>query len=255
MKASKRVTLTICCALALAGCGGSSSSSSTMPAQASQVRVRVVDGAPYLETLIGSTPQSICPGASAPCYLQVGGGTVSEAFYYGSMTPFVSVAAGSLSLRALDTQGYAVGPVKTPALSPGGRYTLVLVGSYPNYKVLAFEEPQSGSMARLSLYEASPSVAQSGFGSFRASSRSDFKQLGTAKFGAVATVALGKSVSDFGGYAGAASNPFGAFKLAQIDSFDSRNVLPFHAASRLSLFLFDPKSGSGTGPVFGSLDR
>lgn len=241
--------------LALAGCGGSNSPSSTMPAQASQVRVRFVEGAPLLETLVGSTPLAICPGASAPCYLQVNGQTVSQAFYYGSMTSFVSVTAGAFSLVARDTQGYAVGPLKVPALAQGGRYTLVVVGSYPNYRVLAFEEPASSSNARLSLYEASPAVAQSDFGSFRASSSSDFRRLGTAKFGTVATVALGKSVSNFGGYVGSPNNPLGSLTLAQVNSFDSRNVLPFHAASRLSLFLFDAKSGSASGPVFGSLDR
>jgi hypothetical protein len=68
-------------------------------------------------------------------------------------------------------------------------------------------------------------------------------------------VALGKSVSNFGGYVGPAGAPLGALTPAQIDSFDSRNVLPFHQAARLSLFLFDPKAGSRSGPVFGSLDR
>lgn len=226
-----------------------------MPMQAALVRVRFAEGAPFLETIIGSVPQSICTGASAPCYLQVNGTTVTQSFYYGSMTPFVSVTAGTPSLVARDTSGYAVGPFKTPALSPGGRYTLVLVGSYPNYQVLAFSEPASGGNAQLSLYEASPTVTQSDFGSFRASSRSNFKRLGSAKFGSVATVTVGKGVSNFGGYAGTQSAPFGAFTLAQINSFDSRNVLPFHAASRLSLFLFDPKSGSASGPLFGSLDQ
>ena len=98
-------------------------------------------------------------------------------------------------------------------------------------------------------------MPQADFGRFRASSHSDFKQVGSARLGDVATVSLGKSVSDFGAYAGKLSKPIGAFTLAQIDAFDSHNVLPFHAATRLSLFLFDAKSGSSIGPVFGSLDR
>jgi hypothetical protein len=241
--------------LVLGGCGGSSSSSSTMPAQAQSARVRFVDGAPELEALVGGTPQSIC-SASAPCYLQVNGETVSELFSYGSMTPFVSVAPGTLSLVARDEAGYAVGPLKTTALTPGARYTLIVVGTYPNYSVLTFEEPASTGKAQLSLYEASPTVSQSAFGSFRASSHSDFKQLGSAKLGTVATVTLGEHVSNFGGYAGATSKPFGAFTPAQIDSFDKHNVLPFHVVGRLSLFLFDPKSQSSTnGPVFASLDK
>lgn len=167
----------------------------------------------------------------------------------------MGVAAGTLSIVARDTRGYAVGPLKTPALAAGGRYTLIVVGSYPNYSVLAFEEPPSSGDARLSLYEASPSVPQSGFGRFNASSSSNFQQLGTAKFGSVVTVSLGKSASNVGGYAGVPSNPLGAITPAQIDSFDRHNALPFHAASRLSLFLFDTKTGSNAGPVFGSLDR
>jgi len=247
--------ITLICAMALAGCGGSSSSSSTIPSQAAgSARVRFVDGAPFLETLIGGTPQPICASASAPCYLQVNGETVSELFSYGSMTPFVSVTAGTLSLVARDEAGYAVGPLKTPTLTAGKRYTLVVVGTYPNYSVLIFEEPAS-SGAQLSLYEASPTVPQASFGSFRASSRSDFKQRGSAKYGNIETVSLGKSVSNFGGYAGNASNPLGAFTIVQIDSFDSHNVLPFNAVNRFSLFLFDPKPGSSNGPVFASLDK
>jgi hypothetical protein len=43
--------------------------------------------------------------------------------------------------------------------------------------------------------------------------------------------------------------------VSQIDSFDKKNVLPFHNASRLSLFLFDVSGSGSSGPVFGSLDR
>lgn len=216
--------------------------------------MRFVDGAPSLETVIGSAPQDICPGVSAPCYLQVNGQSVSQLFSYGSITSFVNVTAGTLSLVARDEAGFAVGPLKTPSLSGGNRYTLIVVGSYPSYSVLAFEEPSS-SGTQLSLYEASPSVRSADFGSFSASSRSNFRKLGHAQFGSVATVPLGKSVTNFGGYAGSGGPPLGALTLQQIDSFDSHNALPFHRASRLSLFLFDPKTGSANGPVVGSMDR
>ena len=43
--------------------------------------------------------------------------------------------------------------------------------------------------------------------------------------------------------------------LSQVNSFDKKNVLPFHNASRLSLFLFDTSGSGSSGPVFGSLDR
>jgi hypothetical protein len=239
--------------LALVACG-SSSSSGTLPAQAAPARVRFVDGAPSLETLIGGVPQSICGSASAPCYLKVDGATVSHLFSYGSLSPFVNVNAGVRSLVAADEEGYTVGPLSTTSLQSGKVYTLIVVGSYPHYRVLTFEEP-SGSGAQLSLYEASPTVPHAAFGTFRASSHSQFTQRGSAQLGNVVTVSLGKSVTDLGAYAGSASSPIGTVTPVQLNSFDRRNALPFKAASRLSLFLLDPKSGSTLGPVFGSLDR
>jgi hypothetical protein len=222
--------------------------------QAAPARVRIADGAPVLETLINGVPQDI--GAA---YLQVDGATVVSSFAYGTITSFFDVAAGAHSLVARDTLGYAVGPLKTSSLSPGGRYTLVVVGSYPNYQVLTFNEPKSTGKAQLSLYEASPAVPQAAFGRFRASSRSGFQQLGSAHFGSLATVSMGKSVTNLGGYVGSPphcnppSQPPNCITPVQLDSFDSRNALPFHNIGRLSLFLFDVKTGSA-GPVFGSLD-
>ena len=224
-----------------------------MPAQAQQAKVRFIDGAPLLETLIGGVLQ----GLGSDVYLQVDSQTVASSFTYGSMTTFLPTPAGVHSLTARNTEGYAVGPLKTTALAAGKRYTLVLVGSYPNYKVLTFEEPAASDEAGISLYEASPSVPDAAFGSYTVSTNSDFKQLGTAHFGDVVTVSLGKSVTDTGGYVGAASKPLGAIAPSQVNTFDTDNALPFHKAARLSLFLFDPASGSGstTGPVFGSLDQ
>jgi hypothetical protein len=168
----------------------------------------------------------------------------------------VNLTAGTLSLVARDGSGYTVGPFESTALAAGKQYTLILVGTYPKYRVLAFEEPAS-SKAQLSLYEASPSVPSANFGSFDASSHSGYKALGSAKLGNVVTVSLGTSVSNFGGYAGRGDKPFtgGALTLASVNTFDKHDELPFHNASRFSLFLFDAKSGSASGPVFGSLDR
>ena len=237
-------------AAALAACGGGSSASTAVPPAQSSVSVRYVDGAPALDALINGVPTDI--GAA---YLQVDGSTVASSFAYGTLTSFASLSAGAHSLVARDDLGYAVGPVNTPALTGGKRYTLILVGSYPKYAVLAFEEPPFASGARLSLYEAAPSMASAKFGSFRASSHSNYVQRGSAGFGSIATASLGAKVSNLGGYVGAASNPTGQLTPAQINSFDRRNELPFHAISRLSLFLFDVKTGSSHGPVFGSLDR
>jgi hypothetical protein len=106
----------------------------------------------------------------------------------------------------------------------------------------------------LSLYAASPTIPKAAFGRFDASNNSKFKQLGTAAFGTVATVSLGKSVTQLGGYVGTASSPIGKITPSQVDPFNKRNALPFHAVHRLSLFLFtNPASTSGT--VFGSLDK
>jgi hypothetical protein len=245
----RRASILLCVAAA-AGCGGTSSSSSTMPSVSSNVLVRFADGAPSLKTLINGYPTDI--GAA---YLQANGRTVASSFAYGTLTTFVMQRAGVLSLKALDSTGYFVGPLKTPALTPGNRYTLVVVGAYPNYSVLAFAEPKASSGAQMSFYEASPTVPSTGFGSFSASTHSNFKKLGSAQLGSVATVSLGNTASNLGGYAGKASAPLGTLTLRQINPFDRRNALPYHRAARLSLFLFDPKSGSTIGPVFGSLDR
>lgn len=238
--------------IATTGCG-SSSSSSAIPPSSSNARVRFAEGAPELEALIDGVPQNI-----GNAYLQVDGQTVSSQFNYGTMTNFLFLSPGAHSLVALDELGYRVGPLKSASLSAGKEYTLILVGTYPNYRVLTFEEPASSKgQVQLSLYEASLSVPNADFGSFTASSHSGFKRLGSAKLGSVATLSLGASVSNFGGYVGKGDKPFtgGDLKLAQVDGFDKHNVLPFHNASRFSLFLFDVKEGSSQGPVFGSLDR
>jgi hypothetical protein len=221
-----------------------------MPSVSSNVLVRFADGAPSLKTLINGYPTDI--GAA---YLQANGKTVASSFVYGTLTTFVMLPAGTLSLKALDTTGYFVGPLKSTALTAGNSYTLAVVGAYPNYSVLAFAEPKTSSGARMSFYEASPTVPSADFGSFSASTHTNFKKLGSAQLGNVATVPLGNAVSNFGGYAGNASAPLGALTPRQINPFDKRNVLPYHRAARLSLFLFDPKAGSTSGPVFGSLDR
>ena len=158
-------------------------------------------------------------------------------------------------MTALDDLGYRVGPLKLANIAGGKAYTLIVVGSYPHYRALAFEEPaRQKNNAQLSLYEASPTTPKAGFGSFTASSHSNFKQLGSATLSNVATVSLGAVVSDFGGYVGQGSTVYGATTPKQVDSFDKRDDLPFHNASRLSLFFYD-QAGSSQGRVFGSLDR
>ena len=238
-------------ALVVSGCGGSSTSSSTIPAQNGTARVRFADGSPSLEALVNGVPQDLGPYT----YLQADHQNVASAFVYGAFTSFLNVNAGALSLVARDTLGYAVGPLTTTALTPGKAYTLVVVGTYPKYQVLTFEEPANSGSAALSLYNASPSKSQASFGTFRASTHSNFTQRGSAGFGELSTVSLGKSVSDVGGYVGNAGSPIGTVTPSQIDVFDRHNALPYHNIARLSLFLFDKKCASCPGPVFGSLDR
>ncbi|HET6275057.1 MAG TPA: hypothetical protein VFE16_03865 [Candidatus Cybelea sp.] len=216
--------------------------------------MRFIDGAPLLDALNNGVPQPL--GLDA--YLQANAQTVASQFVYGSMTPFERMNAGTLALTARDTLGFSVGPLKSAPLGAGKQYTLIVVGSYPNYQVLTFEEPGAGKGAQLSLYEASPSTAQAGFGSFAASSSSQFKQLGSAKFGTLSTVTLGTSVSNLGGFVGTPGHLIGVETPQGINPFDKRNALPFHAIERLSLFLFDADTQGGSGPpgpVFGSLDK
>ena len=214
--------------------------------------MRFVDAAPTLEALINGIVQTI----SSP-YLTVNGATVTSSFFYSSRTPFVPISAGTLTLVARDSFGNAISPVKTSAaLAAGKSYTVVLVGSYPKYTALTFEEPAPAANATLALYEASPSFPNADFGSFTASTHSNFKKLGSAHYGGLVTVSLGKSVSDFGGYVGTGTKPIvnGALAISSVDSTDTNSVLPFNDAGRLSLFVFDTGQGSVTGPVFGNLD-
>jgi hypothetical protein len=236
----------------ICGCGSDSTSSTTPAANAGSVQVRFVEGAPLLEALVNGQPTDI-----GVAYLSVNGTTVASSFPYAFVTPFRPFRAGTLALTASDSLGYTVGPIKTSTpLQSGKSYTVILLGTYPAYDAVVYEEPPASTSAQLSLYEASPSVRTTDFGRFSASNRSHFVKLGSASYGSVATVTLGKSVSNFGGYAGQATKPFpgGALTLAEVNSFDTRNVLPFNAATRLSLFVIDPKPGSSLGPVIGSLD-
>jgi Domain of unknown function (DUF4397) len=245
--------LTAGLALALTACGGSSGSSSTMPAQANSTRVRFLEGAPALYvTVKGEPPQEV-----GDPYLRVDGQTIASAFAYGTLTGYVTMPARALSLsvHSAGSHAYVLGPLKSATLAAGHRYTVMLVGSYPKYSVLAFADPPNTGDAQLSLYEGSPTVPQAAFGTFSASTGSNFKERGSAKFGEVATVTLAKSVSNLGGYAGMPAKPLGKLTLEEIDPHDTRNVLPFHVATRLSLFLLDPGTGSESGPVFGSLDQ
>ncbi len=202
-----------------------------------------------LEALINGVPTQL-----ESVYLRVNGQTLASSFDYGTITQYYDVSPGTASLSALDTSGYRVGPLRSPGLSAGKRYTLILLGSYPNYSVLAYEEPPASAGAQLSLYEASPTAPKAEFGTFAASAHSHFTQLGTASLGSVTTVALGKHVTNVGGYVAAAGGRLGTVTPSQLNSFDRHNELPFHAIARLSLFLFDPIS-QGANPVFGSLDQ
>jgi len=252
MSLCKRGFAILCCALAVGGCS-SSSSSSSVPSQAASASARLAEGAPVLETSVNGVPVQL--GSTA--YLQVDGRTVASSFLYGTFTPFVSLSAGAHSLTVLDEAGFRVGPLPISTLGAGGRYTLILVGSYPNYQVLVFDEPPPTGTAQLSLYEASPTVPQSDFGTYNTHNGGDFKQLGTAKLGQIVTVSLGSKVSNIGGYVGAKPcTPLNCISPKQINARDTNNVLPFYSASRLSLLLFDPNTGSGPkGPLFGSLDQ
>jgi Domain of unknown function (DUF4397) len=249
MKFRLRVVVVLGSLFVGAGCGASSSNGSAMPAAAGTVRARFVEGAPVLETLINGVPQNI----GTTVYLRVDGQTLSSSFNYGTMTQFLIVPAGAHSLEVLNSLGYRVGPCKISALTAGKDYTLILIGSYPNYRVLSFEEPSGQGSTQLSLYEASPSVPRAGFGSFTVSNHSNFKQLGSTKLGNVATVSTAKRVSNFGGYVVGQGSTKYTVTPSQVDGFDKHDALPFHSAARLSLFFFD--AGGSSGPVFGSLDR
>ncbi|HEU5479276.1 MAG TPA: DUF4397 domain-containing protein [Candidatus Tumulicola sp.] len=235
-------------ALLAAGCGGSGSSAA-IPGDSNRISVRFVEGAPVLETLVNGVPTSI-----GEAYLAVDAETIASSFPYGDVTPFVTRPAGVQSIEARDSLGYSVGPLKTDALPAGKSYTVVVAGTYPNYRALAFLETAGDGGASLAVYEASPAYPVADFGTFRASRGNGFKKLGSVRLGNVAAVSLGRTVANLGAYAGKGTVPIGTLTVRAVNQFDQRNALPFHSASRFSIFLLDPAAGSG-GPLFGSLDQ
>ena len=213
--------------------------------------MRFVEGSALLEADVSGTPLGL--GAS---FLTVDGTTLASSFTYGTITQYAPLSSGAHSIEVSDSLGYSVGPFKTPPLVGGKSYSIALIGGYPKYSLLTFEDSPAGSGATLRVYEASPHVASVDFGRFRASTNSNYTKLGAVKFGRLAGVSLGSAVSDFGAYVGTGITPMtgGSVTLRSINSFDGRNVLPFHNASRLSLFLLDSSPGASAGPVFGVLD-
>lgn len=230
---------------------GSPSSSPAIPPTPAQSMVRFVDGSPLLEADVSGTPLGL--GAA---FLTVDGTTLASSFAYGTITQYAPFSSGSHSIVVSDSLGYSVGPFKTPPLAGDKSYSIALIGSYPRYSLLTFEDTPAGTGATLRVYEASPQMASVDFGRFRAATNSNYTKLGSVRLGALANVALGSTVSDFGAYVGTGTTPVsgGSVTLQSVDSFDGRNVLPFHNASRLSLFVLDSSPGANAGPVFGVLD-
>ncbi|MBV8149189.1 MAG: DUF4397 domain-containing protein, partial [Candidatus Eremiobacteraeota bacterium] len=235
--------------------GGAWSSSSTLPtatdSTSSLSAVRFVEGSPLLEADVSGTPIGL--GAS---YLTVDGTTIASSFGYGTITQYIPYAPGAHSIEVFDSVGYFVGPFKTPALASGKSYSIALVGRFPKYSLLTFEESSGGNGAALRVYEASPKRPSVDFGSFKASTASNYRKLAGVPLGRLAEVSLGSKVSDFGAYVGRGTKPItgGSITLQSVDSFDARNTLPFHNATRLSLFVLDASPGAQIGPVFGILD-
>jgi hypothetical protein len=215
-------------------------------------RVRFVEGAPLLETKVGGAPVGL-----GTAFLSVNDTTVASYFPYGWITQFSSYKAGVLQVRVIDSLGYAVGPFKTNALAGGKSYSVVLVGTYPKYSLLTFEEPPAASgKASLAVYAASPSTPHIDFGTFKVSTGTHYVRLGSAQYGNLVLRSLGSHVSNTGAYVGTGKTPMtgGTIPLQSVDSFDRHNVLPFHNAGRLSLFVLDPLAGASNGPVFGIFD-
>ena len=119
---------------------------------------------------------------------------------------------------------------------------MVLVGTYPRYSLISFPDPKSGSGATLAVYEASPTAPRLDFGRFAASTKTSYRKLGSARLASVSDVSLGSHVGNFGAYVGRGTTPItgGSVTLRGVDSFDVANALPFHNASRISLFVLDP---------------
>ena len=236
----------------LSACGGSNDSTPSVSSAPATVRLRFLEAARELEALVNGVPT----GLGTSRYLSVNGMTTSSQFPYAYLTTYSSFHAGTQSIEVLDELGYKVGPIQTDGLTAGKQYTIAVVGSYPHYKAIAFEDPAATISAQVTVYEVSPSYANVDFGRFQASRHSNFQKVGRAAYGSVVSASLARSVSNLGGYVGKNVRPFasGALTLAQVNSFDQRNVLPFNASGRLALFVFHPESPSDPPAVLGSLD-
>jgi len=226
---------------------GAQDAATSGPAQ-----VRFVEGAPQLQTNVGGVPLGL--GTS---YLSVDGTTIASSFGYGTITQYLPYQPGKHELTVRDSLGYEVGPFTVPEITAAQSYSVVLIGTYPKYTLLAFADPKTTSGASLAVYEASPSLRSLDFGTYRASTQSLFHKLGSVRLGSVGFASLGSKVTNFGAYAGKGTTPMtgGTVTLRSIDSFDTSNSLPFHAVSRASLFVLDPQAGSTFGPIFGIFDR
>ncbi|HTU83422.1 MAG TPA: DUF4397 domain-containing protein [Candidatus Acidoferrales bacterium] len=246
-----------------AACGGSSSwYAPPGPSVAAGERAsggiayaRFLEGAPELETSVGGIVENLGTGT-----LSVNAKTIASFFTYGTLTQFVPVGPGNVVVKVFDSLGYSMGPF-TAKVAAGESYSIVLVGTYPHYKLLVFAEPGAKGAA-LSVYEASPAAPQVTYGRYRARPKAcggtgtGYRALGAVHLGDVVTASLGPKVAGFGGYVGKGTTPMagGSITPCGVDAFDARNALPFNNVARLSLFVLDP--GPGTiGPVIGNLDR
>ncbi|HTX60334.1 MAG TPA: hypothetical protein VMH02_11770 [Verrucomicrobiae bacterium] len=236
------------------GCNASSNGLAPVQTGATTAQARFVNGAPVLETGSGGTVVSL--GAA---YLQFDAATIASQFPYGSVTQYVSVlGTHPNSIELYDATGYSVGPIAVPPLSGGKSYSLVLVGSYPNYRILAFEDPLPTGGASIVVRNAASQYRDADFGTFDAASASGYVKRGSVAYGSEKSVSLGTSVTNLGAYAGTGTTPFpnqSSLTLASVDSFDGSSSLPFNASGRLSLFIIDQSSDGSAGPLLGVLDR
>ncbi len=253
-------------AIALGGCnaGGAAPyrpatafAAGAAPAASGAISARFVEGAPVLATSINGIVQDL--GTAS---LSVNGQTVASIFPYGYLTQYLTLRAGTVSVKAFDSVGYSVGPMTLSGLVAGKSYSIVLVGDYPHYRLIGFADPAPTKGASLAVYQASPKRASIDYGRFvssvtACSSASRFARLGSVRLGAVARASLGAKVKAFGGYVGRGTAPLAGGSVTPCDanSFDTANALPFENSGRLSIFLLDPGPAGATGPAIGVLDQ
>lgn len=212
----------------------------------SMAMVRVVHGSPD----------------AGPVTVSVNGGAVLKNFLYGTVTPYISLAAGSYTLAVTTAGGATVSANVT--LTGGTLYSVVATGelapaanpSKPNVALTAYvDKPFAKKGSAINFHHGAPVVNSSvPFGIALLSNETKHNaQLGSASFGAE-TGPLAIPMADVKMPLEAYAASYKDFTLIpnQLDPNDFENLLPGPAGNNLSVFAVDGPAAASDPTVAGT---